>query len=149
MDQLAKIFKGEITNWNQVGGPNQRIKVTTRGVPESGVGLYFQNVILKGAPYAKGHLVVSSYSMALNVCGKSFAIGYIPTTTAFFDKIEERGVKVLNLKKQEGSMPYQLASGVTRETLYPISVAALLYWNSKSDNPCIKGFAEFAAEQAE
>jgi phosphate transport system substrate-binding protein len=149
MDQLAKIFKGEITNWNQVGGPDKHIKVTTRGVPESGVGLHFQGVVLKGAPYAKGHLVVSSYNMALMVCGKSFAVGYIPTTTAFFDKIEERGVKVLNLKKQTGSAPYQLASGVTRESLYPISVGFLLYWNSKSDNPCIKGFAEFAAEQAE
>ncbi len=147
MEQLEKIFKGELTKWNQVGGPNEPIKVTTREVPESGVGLHFQNVVLKGAPYAKDHLVVSSYNMALQVCGKSFAIGYMPTSTSFFDKIEERGVKILSLRKQADSAPYPLASGVTRETLYPISVAFTLYWNSQSNNPCIKGFADFAEKQ--
>jgi phosphate transport system substrate-binding protein len=149
MEQLKKIFTGEFSNWNEVGGPNEPIKVTTRRVPESGVGLRFQEVVLKGAPYAKDHLIVSSYNMALMVCGKSFAIGYIPTSTAFFDKIEDQGVKVLDLKKQADSAPYPLASGVTRETLYPISVAFILYWDSKSDNPCIKGFADFAEKQTQ
>jgi len=145
MEQLAKIFKGEFTNWNQVGGPNQPIKVTAMAQTESGV--YFQEVVLGGAPFAKDHLVVSSYNTALQVCEKSFAIGYMPTTTTFFDKIEDRGVKVLDLKKRPDSEPFPLASGVTRETFYPISVAFILYWNSKSDNPCIKGFADFVEKQ--
>jgi len=149
MEQLEKIFNGQFRNWNEAGGPNEPIKVTTRKVPESGVGLRFQEVVLKGAPYAKDHLIVSSYNMALMVCGKSFAIGYIPTSTAFFDKIEDQGVKVLDLKKQADSAPYPLASGVTRETLYPISVAFILYWNPKSDNPCIKAFADFAEKQTQ
>lgn len=149
MEQLEKIFNGEFRNWKEVGGPNEPIRVTTRRVPESGVGVRFQEVVLKGAPYAKDHLVVSSYNMALQVCGKSFAIGYIPTSTSFFDKIEDLGVKVLDLKKQADSAPYPLASGVTRETLYPISVSFILYWNSTSDNPCIKGFADFAEKQTQ
>ncbi|MBI4962852.1 MAG: substrate-binding domain-containing protein [Desulfomonile tiedjei] len=149
MEQLAKIFKGEITNWSQVGGPNEPIKVTIRPVPESGIGVRFQEVVLKGAPYTKEHLVMSSYNMTLVVCGKSFAIGYLPTSTSFFDKIGERGVKILSLKKSADSAPYPLASGVTRETLFPISVGFYLYWNSQTDNPCIKGFGDFAEKQTE
>jgi len=91
MEQLARIFKGELTNWNEVGGPNEVIKVTTRAVQEEGVAMLFQDVVLKGAPFAKDHMVMSSYHMTLRVCGKSFGIGYIPTSTSFFDKLEDSG----------------------------------------------------------
>ena len=47
MEQLAKIFKGEISNWSQVGGPNEPIKVTVRAVPETGAGVLFQEKSLK------------------------------------------------------------------------------------------------------
>jgi phosphate transport system substrate-binding protein len=149
MGQLAKIFKGEVTNWNEVGGPNEAIKVTARAVPESGVAVLFQDVALKGAPYAKGHTVMSSYHMTLRVCGKSFGIGYIPTATSFFDKIGDYGVKIVNLKKDENSAPYPLTSGVTKETMYPISLSFFLYWNTKSENPCIKELVGFVEKQAE
>jgi phosphate transport system substrate-binding protein len=149
MGQLAKIFKGDITNWNEVGGPNEAIKVTAGAVPESGVAVLFQDVVLKGAPYAKGHTVMSSYHMTLRVCGKSLGIGYIPTAASFFDKIEEYGVKIVNLTKDEHSAPYPLASGVTRETMYPISLSCFLYWNTKSENPCVKEFVSFVEKQVE
>ena len=147
--QLAKIFKGEVTNWNEVGGPNETIRVTAGAIPESGVAVLFQDVVLKGAPYAKGHTVMSSNHMTLRVCGKSLGIGYIPTATSFFDKIGDYGVKIVNLKKDENSAPYPLASGVTKETMYPISLGFFLYWNTKSENQCIKDLVAFVEKQVE
>jgi phosphate transport system substrate-binding protein len=149
MDQLAKIFKGEITNWSDVGGPNEPIKVTIRAVPETGAGVLFQEVVLKGAPYAKDAQVMSSYGTTLQVCGKSLAIGYIPTTTIHFDKLAERGAKIVKIKKDANAGAYQLARGVARESLYPISVDFILYWNSKLENVCTKGFADFCEKQAQ
>jgi phosphate transport system substrate-binding protein len=149
MEQLEKIFKGEITNWSQVGGPNEPIRVTMRAVPETGAGVLFQDKVLKGAPYAKDATVMSTYSTTVTVCSRSYGIGYIPTTTVFFDKLDERGVKILKIKKDADSQPYQLAGGVSRESLYPISVAFYLYWNANNANPCVKGFADFSAQQTQ
>jgi phosphate transport system substrate-binding protein len=149
MDQLARIFKGEIISWSEVGGPNEPIKVTIRAVPETGAGVLFQEIVLKGSPYAKDAQVMSSYGTTLKVCGKSLAIGYIPTTTVHFDKLLERGAKIIRIKKDVNSAPYQLTSGVAKESLYPISVDFILYWNVKQENACIKGFAEFCEKQTQ
>jgi phosphate transport system substrate-binding protein len=149
MDQLAKIYKGEITNWSQVGGLNEQIKVTTRAVPETGAGVLFQRVVLEGAPYSKDAQIMSSYNNTLAVCGKSFAIGYIPTTTVHFDKLSQRGAKIIKIKKDANSEPYQLSAGMARETLYPISVNFYLYWNAKQKSLCTDGFAEFCEKQTQ
>jgi phosphate transport system substrate-binding protein len=148
MDQLAKIFKGEITNWGNVGGPNEPIKVTIRAVPETGAGVLFQKIVLKGAPYSSDAHVMNSYGTTVQVCGKSFAIGYIPTTTVYFDRLAERGAKILKIKKDDNSEAYPLSGGVAKNTPYPISVDFMLYWNSKLENPCTKGFADFCDKQA-
>jgi len=81
---------------------------------------------------------MSSYNTTVLVCGKSYVIGYIPTTTTYFDALRERRVKVLNIKKDANFTPYQLPVGVARETQYPVSVPFYLYWNSKSDDLCVK-----------
>lgn len=147
MDQLAKIFKGEIANWAQVGGPDEAIRVTVRAVPETGAGVLFQDEVLKGAPYAKDSVVMNSYNTTVMVCSKAYAIGYIPTTTVYFDKLGDRGVKIIKIKKDDNSPPYSLAGGVSKQTSYPISVPFLMYWNSKSNDPCLHGLVDFSERQ--
>jgi phosphate transport system substrate-binding protein len=41
VDRLNDIFAGKVTNWNQVGGPNLKIKAYKKGSPESGSHLEF------------------------------------------------------------------------------------------------------------
>ena len=53
-EQLRKIFAGEITNWKDVGGLDEPIRVTIRAVPETGAGVLFQQVVLKGAAIRAG-----------------------------------------------------------------------------------------------
>jgi phosphate transport system substrate-binding protein len=47
MDQLRKIYNGQITNWNEVGGPNQEIVVVSRD-STSGTFEVFGDLVLKG-----------------------------------------------------------------------------------------------------
>ncbi|MFD1464869.1 phosphate ABC transporter substrate-binding protein PstS family protein [Lapidilactobacillus mulanensis] len=46
-DQLAKIFSGDITNWNKLGGPNQKIVVINRA-QGSGTRDTFERWVMKG-----------------------------------------------------------------------------------------------------
>ncbi len=46
VDQIGKIFKGEITNWSEVGGPNRSITLYGRQ-SNSGTFVFFREFILK------------------------------------------------------------------------------------------------------
>ncbi len=51
MQQLKDIFQGKITNWSEVGGPDQAIKVYNRS-RDSGTYTFFQDVVLLGQSFA-------------------------------------------------------------------------------------------------
>lgn len=51
LEQVAAIFKGRITNWADVGGPNQPIRVLNRSL-DSGTRELFQNIVLLGQDFA-------------------------------------------------------------------------------------------------
>lgn len=144
LDQLRKIFTGEIANWSEVGGPNEKIVVTTREVPKTGTGVVFRKEVLKGAPYAPGHKVMSSYGTTVTVCGKSWAIGYIPTSTVYFKNLEKEGLKILGIKKSADGPPMKPTYGAAKQTDYPVKTMFYYYWDAKSDNRCLAGLAEFA-----
>jgi phosphate transport system substrate-binding protein len=151
LEQLRKIFVGEYTNWQQVGGPNERIRILTRAVPETGAGMLFQEKILKGAAHAAHAEVVSSYRVTMLVCSRAtdgLAIGYIPTSSAYFTGLKNLGIKLVMLRKDENSP----AVAPTKEALlageYPIKLPFYLYWRTKSSNEgCLNELAEFVASR--
>jgi hypothetical protein len=67
-DQIRKIYAGEYTNWNQVGGPDIAVNVMTVGEPSEG-----QTKVTSNA-------TVSAFasSVFLGVAGKSGALGFVP-----------------------------------------------------------------------
>ena len=80
MDQVQSIFKGEITNWSQVGGADEEIVVVsrengsgTRGAFEELVG--FEDELTENAIIAEGNGNVQT-----TVAGNEKAIGYVSFT---------------------------------------------------------------------
>jgi phosphate transport system substrate-binding protein len=67
-DQIRKIYAGEFTNWNQVGGPDIAVKVMTAGESSGG-----QSKVTSNA-------TVSAFASSVfqGVAGKSEALGFIP-----------------------------------------------------------------------
>lgn len=57
--QLKDIAIGKITNWKAVGGPDLPIKLVVTK-PGLAPGLFFQKVIMDGAPYVEGYTPVQS-----------------------------------------------------------------------------------------
>ena len=75
-DQASKIFLGEITNWNQVGGGNAPIVVMTRETG-SGTRATFEELLLSRASVVDRAQPYSSSQLILNaVAGNKNAIGY-------------------------------------------------------------------------
>jgi len=148
MDQLRRVFIGEVTNWSEVGGSSEAIRVTTRAVPKSGPGVIFQQVVLKGAPYATGSQVMPSYQATAQVCRKSpGAVGYMPACTNWFKSVEYTGVRVVPLRLDPDAVAFKPDFGVVRKTPYPIVIPFYLYWNAGAPNKCVSEFVDFAMTQ--
>jgi len=108
LDQLAKIYNGTYTNWNQVGGEDRAIVLYGRQ-PTSGTYQYFEEVVLK-----KGKTGGSEYSAAMKqqtgnqqilsqVEQDAGAIGYVGVGYA---KQGGDNINVLDLKKNATSAAY-------------------------------------------
>ena len=149
LEQLKKIFTVEITDWRQCGGPQQPITVTMRAVPQTGAGVEFQKIVMGGAPYSKSATVMSLYKDTVTACRKSMAIGYIPTTSVFFKRMDTEQLKAIRVKNDATSHPVFPSEGVVAETTYPITIPFYLYWNTKTASDCVPSFAAFAQKMSD
>jgi phosphate transport system substrate-binding protein len=77
LDQLKAIYKGEITNWKEVGGPDLRIVVVSRDTSSGTYEVWDEKVMLKDRVFAGALLQASNGAVAQAVAGNRNAIGYI------------------------------------------------------------------------
>jgi phosphate transport system substrate-binding protein len=77
LDQLKAIYKGEIKNWNQVGGPNQPIVVVSRDTSSGTYEVWEEKVLKKERVYPGALLQASSGAVAQTVAKNKNAIGYV------------------------------------------------------------------------
>jgi ABC-type phosphate transport system substrate-binding protein len=70
IEQLRKIYTGQITNWQDIGGPNQAIALYIRSDNNSGTFSFFQDNILDNAEIQGKVQIISTTSEALNKVGK-------------------------------------------------------------------------------
>lgn len=76
LDQLRRIYLGEITNWSAVGGYNESIRVLIRP-PNSGTHQYFREHVMGGAQYSEfAQIIPTTNGMVKTVSENREAIGY-------------------------------------------------------------------------
>ncbi len=91
LTQVANIYTGNITNWNQVGGSNAKIDVVNRE-QGSGTRSGIQSIVLKGGNFSTGGITQSSTgAVASYVAGDANSIGYVATNAV------TSSVKALNI----------------------------------------------------
>lgn len=77
MEQLAKVYAGEITNWKDLGGPNKDIVVISRDT-SSGTYETFEKVVMRDMDVAGGVEKANSNGMVRSrVQQTEAAIGYV------------------------------------------------------------------------
>ncbi len=81
MEDLGKIYRGEITNWSEVGGPDETIVLLSRDT-SSGTYEYFKEEVVaaedENAEFAaSAQLLGSTQAIVEEVAGNEWAIGYV------------------------------------------------------------------------
>jgi phosphate transport system substrate-binding protein len=76
MDQIAKVFTGEIKNWKELGGGSQPIVVINRA-PASGTRTVFGNVVLGGDKFVESQTEDNSGALVAKLKQTQGAISYL------------------------------------------------------------------------
>ncbi|ABO50623.1 phosphate ABC transporter substrate-binding protein, PhoT family [Desulforamulus reducens MI-1] len=95
MEQVAKIFSGEIKNWKEVGGKDAAINVVTREEGSGTRGAFEEIVLGEAKMDSKAITQPSTGSVKTTVAGDENAIGYISLGSL---NEEVKGVKVDGVK---------------------------------------------------
>jgi phosphate transport system substrate-binding protein len=141
MDQLRGIFQGKITNWAQLGGADQPIKVINRAT-DSGTQTFFKDAVLLGSDFAPDSanfttLPHDETTPMLQALGKN-GIGYSTVQQV----ANQRTVRVLAI---DGVSPTDVSA--TKSGVYPISRVILLV-AKKETSPAVKEFIDLALSPA-
>ncbi len=135
-EQLRDIYLGKITNWSQVGGPDQTITVVVRDV-NSGTRGAFDEIVLNKQEPTSDHLIraITAGDMAAVVARTPGGIGYVG-----FGNLESN-LKVLAI---DGVMP---SEQTVRNGTYRLT-RPLLLLTGPLTQPVAYAFIEMALSEA-
>jgi phosphate transport system substrate-binding protein len=141
LDQLKRIFTGQVENWSQLGGPDAPIRCLTRRMPESGAVVFFWETVLEQEPFGKSVIFTENWSTILKTCATAqdipIGIGPVPLGA------NTSGAKILAIKKDDQT-PGVLPSDLTlKDQSYPIVLQFHFYWNSMTTDKRVMEFVEY------
>jgi phosphate transport system substrate-binding protein len=99
VDQIGKIFRGEITNWSELGGANMPIKLYGRQSNSGTFGFFMDNV-LKGDYSPKMNRMNGNAQIVEAVKTDPSAVGYVG---AGYVKKSQTGLKVIKVARNAAS----------------------------------------------
>ena len=124
LDQIKGIYTGKVTNWKDLGGPNEKIIVYGRE-NNSGTYVYFKDNILMGDDYSATMQSMPGTAAVVNAVAKDKnGIGY---GGAAYGK----GIKELKIKKDSAAPAYAPTMENIKSGDYPISRYLYMYVKNK------------------
>jgi phosphate transport system substrate-binding protein len=121
--QLSGIFSGKITNWKEVGGPDQSIKLYGRE-NSSGTYVFFKDNVVK-TDYASSCQTLPGTAAVVNAVSKDkYGIGYGGAAYA-------AGVKHCAVKKDDKSTAYLATPETVKAGQYPITRFLYMYLKNR------------------
>ncbi|HEY5511374.1 MAG TPA: phosphate ABC transporter substrate-binding protein [Prolixibacteraceae bacterium] len=117
--QLGEIFRGTISNWKQVGGDDQAIKLYGRE-NSSGTYVFFQENVVKG-DYASSCQTLPGTAAVVNAVKKdAYGIGYGGAAFA-------EGIVICKVKKDDKSPAFIPTAETIKSNEYPITRYLYMY----------------------
>jgi len=117
VDEIGKIFRGEITNWSEVGGPDMSITLYGRQ-SNSGTFVFFRDAILKGDYSQKMNRMNGNAQIVEAIKQDKSGIGYVGVGYVK----EATGLNVLKVASRPGEVyASPLISADVKSGKYPIA----------------------------
>ena len=148
MEQAGRIFRGEVSNWKDVGGPDRPISLYGRQ-PNSGTYVFFQEHVLGNKDYSpKMKQMNGNAQIVEGIIADKAGIGYVGIGYVYDDKGEVRqGLKVLPISMGGGEPVTPLVAENVKSGRYPIARALYQYVNGKPKG-AVKEFIAFELSPA-
>lgn len=133
LEDIVKIYSGEITNWNQLGGNDANIIVVSREGASGTRGAFEELIKLEGAGglVEDATVVEGNGNVQATVAGNKNAIGYV--SFSFIDDT----IKALTVGGVEANADNAKAG------TYSLARPFLLVFNETNASPVTKAFMEF------
>lgn len=144
LEEVGKIFRGEISNWNVLGGPNAPISLYGRQ-PNSGTYVFFQEFVLGNKDYSPKMKQMNGNAQIIEgIKVDKGGIGYVGIGYLHDDQGNlVAGLKVMDIAKDKKSPAVTpLVSENVKSGLYPLSRPLYQYVNGKPKG-AVKNFIQF------
>jgi len=132
IEQLGKIFKGEIANWKEVGGPDLKISLYGRQ-SNSGTYVFFREFVLKGDYSQRMKSMNGNAQIVEGVQRDKAGIGYVAVGYVVGQTSEiKTGIKILNVARDDKAEAFSPAKmEIVMSGKYSISRPLNQYLNKK------------------
>jgi phosphate transport system substrate-binding protein len=135
LPQIKDIYTGRITNWKDIGGPDQRIILYSRE-NNSGTYVYFKDNVLEGNDFSSSAQNMPGTASVVNAVAKDrWGIGY---GGAAYGK----GIRELKVKKDAASPAYAPTLEAIKNGTYPIARYLYIYLRNRPSG-AIKGYIDW------
>jgi len=144
MQQIAQIYTGTYTRWNQTGGGDDEILVFSRE-SSSGTYVFFQEHVLKNKDYTqKAKLMPATSAIIESVSTDKNAIGYVGLGYAL---AAGNKVKIVAVKADANSPAVMPSDDTVTNGQYSIARPLYLYVNNKATAD-VTAFVNFCLSDA-
>jgi len=124
LEQVRNIYLGTVSNWKDVGGPDQPIVVYSRE-NSSGTYVFFKDHVLGGRDFSPRCQTLPGTAAVVNaVVNDPKGIGYGGVAYA-------KGLKILGIRKDAASAPVSPSEAAVRDGSYPLSRDLFFYLRRK------------------
>ncbi len=148
LDEVKKIFQGQITNWKQVGGADTPIKVIRTDETHPGTLAFLQRDFMK-APFIAQATVVSSFpGLVATVADSPGSIGYARIREITESPVVRNNprIKVISLGRSQSALPVYPSRETVSDHSYPLLRPYFIYYSTTAKTPTVQ-FADFLVKK--
>jgi phosphate transport system substrate-binding protein len=148
LDEVKKIFEGQITNWKEVRGTDTPIKVIRTDETHPGTLAFLQRDFMK-APFIAQATVVSSFpGVVATVADSPGSIGYARIREITESPVVRNNprVKVISLGRSQSAVPVYPSRETVLDHSYPLLRPYFIYYSTTAKTPAVQ-FADFLVKK--